>query len=78
MTHLSLSCKTISDPEVVERHVFLHDDIYDACEGAHAVAVCTEWDEFAALDWQRIYNKMLKPAYVFDGRNILPHRYDVI
>ena len=68
------SCRTISDPETVEKHVHLHDDVYAACDGAHAIAVCTEWDEFSALDWKRIYSKMLKPAYVFDGRNILPHR----
>ena len=30
----------------------------------------TEWDEFINYDWQDIYNKMSKPAYIFDGRNI--------
>ena len=44
---------------------------YTATEGAHAVAVLTEWDEFKTYDWQRIYNSMQKPAFVFDGRNIL-------
>lgn len=44
---------------------------YDACLDAHAIAVLTEWDEFKTLDWQRIYNNMKKPAFVFDGRNIL-------
>jgi UDPglucose 6-dehydrogenase len=33
--------------------------------------VITEWDEFKAYDWQKIYDNMLKPAFVFDGRNIL-------
>lgn len=72
---MDLSCRTISDPETVDKHVFLHDDVYAACDNAHAIAICTEWDEFAALDWKRIYSKMLKPAYVFDGRNILPHSH---
>ena len=45
----------------------------EACEGAHAVAVLTEWDEFKDLDFQKIYGGMLKPAFVFDGRSILPH-----
>jgi len=45
----------------------------EACEGAHAVAVLTEWDEFKDLDFQKIYSGMLKPAFVFDGRSILPH-----
>ena len=47
------------------------DDAYDACNGAHAIAVLTEWDEFTAYNWQRIYDSMHKPAFVFDGRNIL-------
>ena len=44
---------------------------YDACNNAHAIAVLTEWDEFKTYDWQKIYDSMLKPAFVFDGRNIL-------
>ncbi|KAL3921036.1 MAG: hypothetical protein SGPRY_005040 [Prymnesium sp.] len=41
--------------------------------GAHALIVLTDWDEFARLDYYRIYEKMQKPAFVFDGRNILDH-----
>jgi len=44
---------------------------YAACKDAHAIAVLTEWDEFKAYDWQKIYDNMMKPAFVFDGRNIL-------
>ena len=44
---------------------------YKAMEGAHAIAVLTEWDEFKSYDWQRIYKSMQKPAFIFDGRNIL-------
>ena len=45
----------------------------DASKGAHALAILTEWDEFKSLDFQKIYEGMLKPAFLFDGRNILPH-----
>jgi len=45
----------------------------EACQGAHAVAVLTEWDEFKDLDFKKIHDGMLKPAFLFDGRNILPH-----
>jgi UDPglucose 6-dehydrogenase len=45
----------------------------EACRGAHGVAVLTEWDEFKALDFKKIQADMQKPAFVFDGRNILPH-----
>ena len=47
------------------------NDPYAALQGAHAVAILTEWDEFKKYDWQRIYDNMQKPAFVFDGRNIL-------
>jgi UDPglucose 6-dehydrogenase len=44
---------------------------YEAAKDAHALAVVTEWDEFKALDFAKIYASMSKPAFVFDGRNIL-------
>ncbi|WP_417872271.1 nucleotide sugar dehydrogenase [Xanthomarina gelatinilytica] len=44
---------------------------YEACENAHAIAVLTEWDEFKTYDWNRIYDRMQKPAFIFDGRGIL-------
>jgi UDPglucose 6-dehydrogenase len=43
----------------------------EACKDAHAVAILTEWDEFKELDWQFIYENMLKPAFLFDGRLLL-------
>ena len=51
--------------------VLVIEDPYKVCENAHAIAVLTEWDEFKTYDWQRIYDSMLKPAFVFDGRNLL-------
>ena len=50
------------------------DDAYEACEGAHAIAIMTEWDEFRQLDWTKIYNQMLKPAFLFDGRRLLERK----
>ncbi|SFW65318.1 UDPglucose 6-dehydrogenase [Sinomicrobium oceani] len=47
------------------------NDPYKATDEAHAIAVLTEWDEFRAYDWQRIYDLMLKPSFVFDGRAVL-------
>ncbi|MGB0981093.1 MAG: nucleotide sugar dehydrogenase [Winogradskyella sp.] len=46
-------------------------DPYKACENAHAIAILTEWDVFKSYDWVRIYNSMEKPAFIFDGRNLL-------
>ena len=52
-------------------NVTSNDDVYQVCIDAHAIAVMTEWDEFKTLDWQKIFDQMKKPAFVFDGRNIL-------
>jgi len=46
-------------------------DPYEALRDAHALLVLTEWDSFKALDFERAYELMLKPAFLFDGRNIL-------
>jgi UDPglucose 6-dehydrogenase len=51
--------------------VFVASSAQEAAEGAHALAVLTEWDEFKTLDYARIYSAMAKPACIFDGRNIL-------
>ena len=44
----------------------------EAAAGAHGLAVMTEWDEFRTLDFGKIHAEMHKPAFIFDGRNILP------
>jgi UDPglucose 6-dehydrogenase len=44
---------------------------YDALKDAHAVVIMTEWDEFKTYDWERVYRQMKKPAFIFDGRNLL-------
>ena len=54
-----------------QTYLSTQDNPYDAVDGAHAIAVLTEWDEFKTYDWQRIYNSMNKPAFIFDGRNLL-------
>lgn len=51
--------------------VLTFESPYEACKEAHAIAILTEWDEFVNYDWQKIYDSMQKPAFVFDGRNIL-------
>jgi len=47
------------------------NDPYEACHDSHAIAVLTEWNEFKTYDWQLIYDNMKKPAFIFDGRNVL-------
>jgi UDPglucose 6-dehydrogenase len=54
--------------------VLFEPDPYAAARGAHAIAVMTEWPYFAELDYPAIYQTMVHPAFVFDGRNILDHK----
>jgi UDPglucose 6-dehydrogenase len=54
-----------------KKYISVENNGYDACNKAHAIAILTEWDEFKTYDWQKIYDNMLKPAFVFDGRNVL-------
>ena len=74
---------SISDPKAIpnakiDLKEFVDDikfteDPYEAAKEADAVVVMTEWDLYKTLDYQKIYGSMRKPAFVFDGRNILDH-----
>lgn len=55
----------------VSQRVQVFKSAYEAAKGASGIAIITEWEEFKALDWQKIYDDMKKPAFVFDGRLIL-------
>lgn len=58
-------------PEENRSLVQVSPDPYEVCQNAHAIAILTEWDEFNTYDWQKIFDSMKKPAFVFDGRNLL-------
>ncbi len=58
--------------DVAERVLF-EPDPYQAAKGAHAVALLTEWKEYRTLDYQKIFDGMVQPAFLFDGRNHLDH-----
>lgn len=61
-------------PDDIRTLVKIHNNPYGAMSEAHAIAVLTEWDEFKSYDWQKVYDNMLKPAFIFDGRNILDRK----
>lgn len=77
------ACLVISDPEALSNAridladcnegVHFEDNPEKAAEGAHAIAVLTEWPQFKELDYKKIFQNMEKPAFIFDGRNILEH-----
>jgi UDPglucose 6-dehydrogenase len=53
--------------------VTIESAAFDAANGAHAIALLTEWDEFTTLDYERVFSIMETPSFIFDGRNILDH-----
>jgi len=50
------------------------NDPYEAALESHAIAILTEWDLYKNLDYQKIFETMIKPAFIFDGRNIVDHK----
>ena len=53
------------------KRCIVHQEHIGALENSFAAAILTEWDEFKLYDWDNIVFKMIKPAKIFDGRNIL-------
>src|SRR5690606_5309998 len=74
----------VSDPKALDNarldlkdlgdRIVYEEDPYKAVEGAHAVAILTEWKQYKDLDYARVLKAMKKPAFLFDGRNILDHK----
>ena len=74
----------ISDPQALgnarielkecKENVEYCSDPYEAAKNAHAIAVLTEWECYKTLDYKKIFESMEKPAFIFDGRNTLPHK----
>ncbi len=63
-----------SDLKEWANRVTFEIDPYVASKHAHAIAVLTEWSQYTQLDYERIYDSMVKPAFIFDGRNLLDHK----
>ena len=59
------------DLKGIDENVSYVDDPYEAASGSHAIAIMTEWDLYKHLDYEKIYKSMVKPAFIFDGRNII-------
>lgn len=57
--------------QLIETNVTIVQDAYVAANEAHAIVVLTEWDEFKQVDAKRVFDGMRRPAFIFDGRNIL-------
>ena len=78
------ACLKITDPyaldnarndlQSIEGKKEFIEDPYKAVEGVHAIALITEWSSYKKLDYRKIFEKMEKPAFIFDGRNCLDHQ----
>ncbi|KAG5227006.1 UDP-glucose dehydrogenase [Salix suchowensis] len=58
-------------PKSSVKQVSIAWDAYEATKGAHGICILTEWEEFKTIDYKKIYDSMQKPAFVFDGRNVV-------
>lgn len=79
----------ITDPKALDNakldlsdildHVTFEPDVYKAIESAHAVAVLTDWECYKTMDFNKVFDSMTKPSFIFDGRNCLDHQalYDL-
>lgn len=69
--HLDLNNLNSREKSLNTKNLNVEESPYNASKNSHAIAILTEWDEFREYDWEKIYKSMKKPAFIFDGRNIL-------
>jgi UDPglucose 6-dehydrogenase len=68
-----------TDPEAISRaktrlpQAIYHEDPYEALRDAEAALICTDWEQFRALDWERA-GKLMARRLVIDGRNLCSPR----
>ena len=64
-----------SDPEAMARtkalfpNLAYYEDPYEALKAADAALICTDWQQFRELDWERA-GKLMARRLVIDGRNL--------
>ncbi|KAF8817897.1 putative UDP-glucose 6-dehydrogenase 1 [Cardiosporidium cionae] len=57
-------------------HFFMMKDAHSAVKGSSAILILTDWEQFVDYDYSEFYKIMRKPAFIFDGRNLL-NRHDI-
>lgn len=81
--HAEKADLVISDPKAILNakddlselsNIIYEEDPYEAAKDADAIALLTDWSAYNNLDFQKLYEIMRKPAFIFDGRNILDHK----
>ena len=62
------------DLKEMKGNISYYENVYEAVQGARIITLITQWEEYCELDFKKIYEKMSKPAFIFDGRNLLNHK----
>jgi len=63
----------LSSARHVPAHLHHAATVAEACAGADAAVILTDWDEFKVVDWKKASASMRQPAWVFDARNCADH-----
>ena len=70
-SQLESSGKKKNEIEKIISKLMIYKNAYTALTNSNLVVICSEWDEFKALKWNKIFNNMKINPWVYDGRNIL-------
>ena len=78
---LKMSCQGEADEPNEANQQSLHGqgcwfhskNVRSAVQGADAVLIVTEWNEYRSLNWKELASLMRKPAWLFDTRSICDH-----
>lgn len=61
--------------ELLEKKVkVFNEDAYLSTKDAHAIVILNDSPEFCSLNFKKIHENMMKPAFIFDGRNLLDRK----
>ena len=57
--------------EIDEDFWIYPESLEDSIKDSHAIIILTEWEEFLQVNWSKLYEKMKRPAWIFDTRSII-------
>jgi len=66
--HIYHSLHQISDNQII-----VESDPYQSCLKSEAIIILTAWELFKDLDYNKIYDTMEHPSFIFDGCHMLNH-----
>eukprot|EP01111_Echinosteliopsis_oligospora_P009789 TRINITY_DN2935_c0_g1_i1.p1 TRINITY_DN2935_c0_g1~~TRINITY_DN2935_c0_g1_i1.p1 ORF type:complete len:462 (+),score=110.68 TRINITY_DN2935_c0_g1_i1:50-1435(+) len=70
-SHVEMIAEFPASQGFQQERISLERNPYTCATETHAICVLTDWNDFKSLDYERIFRSMQKPAFIFDGRNLL-------